>query len=56
MEYGPQNISPLDRSMFSNLKSNTGHQIVVRAEFAKPASANLVLKIQFLFLLSPPHA
>ena len=43
MEYGPQNISPLNRSMFSNLKSNTEHRITVRAEFAKPTSANLVL-------------
>ena len=43
MEYGPQNISPLDRSMVSNLKSNTEHQIIDRAEFAKPTSANLVL-------------
>ena len=28
--------SPLNRSMFSNLKSNTGHQIIVRVVFAKP--------------------
>ena len=39
----PQNISPLNRSMVSNLKSNTEHQIIDRAEFAKPTSANLVL-------------
>ena len=43
MEYGPQNISPLDRSIFSNLKSNTEQRIIVRAEFAKPTLANLVL-------------
>ena len=39
----PQNIKTFDRSMFSNLKSNTRHQIIVHAEFAKPASAKLVL-------------
>ena len=39
----PQNISPLNRSIFSNLKSNTGHQIIVRAEFAKVTLAKLVL-------------
>ena len=36
----PQNIK---FSMFSNLKSNTGHQTIVRAEFGKPTSAKLVL-------------
>ena len=35
--------SPLNRSMCSNLKSNTGYQIIVRAKFARRTSAKLVL-------------
>ena len=33
----------MNHSMFSNLKSNTGRQIIVRAVFAKPTSDKLAL-------------
>ena len=49
-------IESINDLMFSNLKSNTGHQIIVRAKFAEPTSAKLFLQIKFLFLLSPPYA
>ena len=39
----PQNIKSSKSLNVSNLESNTGHQIIVRAEFAKPTSAKLVL-------------
>ena len=38
----PEN-SPRNHSIFSNLKLNTGHQIIDSVEFAKPASVKLVL-------------
>ena len=57
MEYAPSEYKVLRIAQcFLNLKSNTGHQIIVRVQFAKPTSTKLVLLIKFLFLLSPPYA
>ena len=44
--FGTESIINLGAKLwlvFSNLKSNTGHQIIVRVEFAKPTSTKLVL-------------
>ena len=44
--FGTESIINLGAKLwlvFSNLKSNTGHQIIVRVEFAKSTSTKLVL-------------
>ena len=42
--------------MFSNLKLNTGPQIIIQAEFAKPRSVSWFHQLNFYFCLSPPYA